>query len=144
MAGYIGGAFCGTKESNLANPFLTRIARKAKQSNGYWRAPKQEKALAKRLGARQISRSGAGTKKGDLYISGLIRLECKTTSRASFSITREMIEKVIAAGVCSGELPAIIVEFLDEAGKPTHEVAIVPVKPLEFLIHENIAQAGSK
>ncbi|MET4190635.1 MULTISPECIES: hypothetical protein [unclassified Bradyrhizobium] len=129
----------------MSNPFLDRIALRGKQSKAYWRAPKQEKELAKRLGGHQISRSGAGTKKGDVFISGILRLEAKTTSRASFSITRDMVEKVMAAGTGSGECPAIVVEFLDPvSGKPIFDVAVIPTKALEFLIHENLAQAGKK
>jgi hypothetical protein len=124
------------------NPFMTRAAHRGKQGNAFWRAPKQEKDLAKRLNARQVSRSGAGTTKGDLRISGLIRVEAKSTSRLSFAVTRGMLDKIRNAALPCGEFPILVVEFLDAAGKPEAELAICDVKHLESLIHA--AQDTSK
>jgi len=119
----------------VTNPFLQRGQRQAKQPKSYWRSKKQEKELSKRLQARQISGSGSGFKKGDAYISGIVRIEAKTTLKQSFSITREMVRKVNDAAVNNDEVPVIVVEFLSERGVPECEVAVVPVKMLEILIH---------
>lgn len=62
---------------------------------------------------------------------GLFRVEAKTTQRKSFSVTREMIQKVEEAALSNQELPAIIIEFIDEVGKPQMEVAVVPTYVLE-------------
>jgi hypothetical protein len=124
------------------NPFMTRAAQKSKQGNAFWRAPKQEKDLAKRLNARQVSRSGAGTTKGDVRIAGLIRLEAKATSRRSFSVTIAMLDKIRNAALASDEMPILVVEFLNQSGKPEAELAICDVKQLEGLIRA--AQDTSK
>lgn len=86
----------------------------------------QEKELAKRTGGRAVRGSGRGNEKGDVRIEKVLRIEAKTTSKASFSVTLSMIEKIEMVAISSGECPAIVVEFLNEAGDPIHEVAVVP------------------
>lgn len=44
-----------------------------------------------------------------------------------------MIHKVENAALPNDELPAIVIEFLDENGEPEHEVAVVPMYVLENL-----------
>jgi hypothetical protein len=111
------------------NPFLNRLDKKSVQSKGYWRARKQEKAIA-----RTISGSGSGRKKGDVEVMNIARLECKTTSNKSFSITRDMVEKITHAGIGSGEVPALVIEFLDQQGTPESSVCCIPLWALEMLI----------
>jgi hypothetical protein len=111
------------------NPFLNRIAKKSVQSKGYWRAKKQEKQIA-----RTISGSGSGRKKGDVEVMGIARLECKTTQNKSFSVTREMVEKITNAGIGNDEVPAIVIEFLDQRGTPESSLAVIPLWALEMLI----------
>jgi hypothetical protein len=118
----------------MSNPFLDRAERKAKQPKAYHRAPRQEKDLSKRFNGYQISGSGRGKKKGDLYRPNVVRVEAKTTQRNSFSVTRDMVNTITHASLASDEMPVIIVEFLDERGKPTHELAIMQVSHLEALI----------
>lgn len=98
------------------------------------RSPKQEKDLAGRFGGKVIRGSGRGNEKGDVRIKGVLRIEAKTTSKASFSVTKEMVQKIEMQAITSGEVPAIIVEFLGSNGKPEHEVAVVPVWVLNSLI----------
>jgi hypothetical protein len=112
-----------------SNPYLTRIAKKSVQSKGYWRAKRQEKAIA-----RTISGSGSGHRKGDVEVMNIARLECKTTSNKSFSITRDMVEKITNAGAGNGEVPAIVIEFLDQQGTPESSVCCIPLWALELLI----------
>jgi hypothetical protein len=116
------------------NPYLDRCDHANKQSNAYWRAPKQEKKIASTLKGTNISGSGSGRKKGDVCVKGISRIECKTTQNKSFSITRDMVDKITNAGICSGELPAITVEFIDSKGAPTSGVAVIPMWALEMLI----------
>jgi Holliday junction resolvase len=62
-----------------------------------------------------------------------MRIEAKTTSGKSFSVTREMIEKLESHSLQAGEVPAIVVEFLVK-GKPVAEVAIVPTYALAKIV----------
>jgi hypothetical protein len=104
-----------------------------KPHKAHQRAPKQEKELAKRIGGKTVRGSGCGSEKGDVRIKGVARLEAKTTSHASFSITRDMVRKIETAAMSCGEVPAIVVEFLSKDGKPMHEVAVVPTWVLNSL-----------
>ncbi len=54
------------------------------------------------------------------------RLECKTTAKKSFTVTREMIQKIEEAALAHSQLPAVIVEFNDGNGNKVMEVAVVP------------------
>lgn len=81
-------------------------------------------------------RSGAGGfSKADVQgYNGIYTVEAKTTQRNSFSVTRSMIDKIENAASARDELPAIIIEFLDDNGNPTHEVAVVPTYALNLEI----------
>jgi len=94
------------------------------------RAKEQEREVAKRL----VPRSGAGDVKGDVRVRNVIRIECKTTKNASFSVTLDMVRKIEDAAVAAGEMPAIIVEFNDGNGNKLHELAVVPVYAINELI----------
>lgn len=118
------------------NPYLHRSADKEKQSVAYWRSFKQEEIVAKRLGAKKTRGSGSGKKKGDLYIDSVARIECKTTQRNSFSVTQDMLDKITNAAIGCDEIPAIVVEFIDGAGKRKNEVAVIPMWAFEVLIEK--------
>lgn len=98
------------------NPFLKRLEKKSKQSKAYWYSKKQEKNIAKDYGGYNISGSGSGKKKGDAVVPNVLRVEAKSTSKKSFSITRDMIDKIENAAVGSNELPIIEIDFLKELG----------------------------
>jgi hypothetical protein len=130
----------------MANHFLERGAKKDKQSKAYWRSSKQEKGLAQKLGGFKTPGSGAGftatragqrnrNHKGDVFVKDVARIEAKSTQHKSFSVTQEMLDKIENASVAMGEAPAIVIEFLDSLGKPTREVAVIPMWALEALIH---------
>ena len=105
-----------------------------KQSAAHRRAPHQERELAKRSGGKLTPASGSKTQKGDVSKAyGILRIEAKTTSKKSFSVTREMVRKIEDASLPNGEVPAIVVEFIDENGKPLMEVAVVPTYILPML-----------
>lgn len=108
------------------------------KSKAYVRSAKQEKELAVRGRGKEVYRSGAGGfSKADVQeYNGIYTVEAKTTQRKSFSVTRDMITKIENAATARDELPAIIVEFLDEEGKPTHEVAVVPTYALDLKIND--------
>lgn len=101
---------------------------------GRRRSPKQEAECAERLGGAVVPGSGSGSVRGDVRVNGILRLENKCTSKKSFSITLEMIEKIQNAALMSGELPAIQVEFLNDDGKVLHRVCVVPDYVLESII----------
>jgi len=103
-------------------------------SASHSRAPRQEKELASRL-ARVTRGSGNQHERGDVRVTGILRIECKTTIKDSFRVTKEMLHKIKTAAFGSGEVPAIVIEFLDaDTEKPLGELAVVPTWVLENLI----------
>lgn len=112
--------------------FMTRDARKGNPS--YRRSKHQERALAKRTGGKLVPGSGSGAQKGDIKKAyGVLRIEAKTTKRKSFSVTRDMVAAIEEAALTNREVPAIVIEFVDECGNPISEVAVVPTYLLESL-----------
>jgi Holliday junction resolvase len=110
-----------------------KIPKRLQNSKGYRRSPKQERELATRYGGRNTPASGSGDIKGDVRKKGVYRIEAKTTQAKSFSVTREMIDKIETHALSSGELPAIVIEFLDQDGKPEKEVCILPMFVVDIL-----------
>ena len=107
---------------------------RGKQSVAHIRSPQQEKELAKRFNGKLTVGSGNQYDKGDIKnCNGFIRIEAKTTKNKSFSVTREMLEKIAEASIGCGEIPAIVVEFIDEKGVPEMDIAIVPTYALHFI-----------
>lgn len=116
------------------NPFLRRAKATANLSNSHRRSKKQEKQLSLAMSAKQTPASGSRDVKGDLRIKGVARIEAKTTDKKSFSVTREMVDKIETAAVTTGEVPAIVVEFNDGLGHGLKSVAILPLYALETLL----------
>lgn len=98
------------------------------------RARKQEKELAVKIGGRVTAGSGNLDVKGDIRVKSIARIECKTTKHKSFPVTLEMVRKIQTAALGAGEVPAMVVEFIDAKGKPINSVAVVPIWALETLI----------
>jgi len=99
----------------------------------YRRSRKQEKALATRLGGKVTPASGSKDEKGDVRVKGVFRIEAKTTKHKSFSVTLDMLRQIEDAASLSGELPIIVIEFINEQGRPLKEVAVVPTYVLDSL-----------
>lgn len=97
-------------------------------------APVQEAKIAKRIGGAVTRGSGNGYVKGDARRPGLVRVESKCTSRKSFSVTREMIEKLEAAVFGADEIPVFDIQMLDEQGKPAHKLLMVPDWAMSFVL----------
>lgn len=116
--------------SGLRTPKRLRGVKKAAHN----RAPKQEKEAAARLGGKVVKGSGCGFEKGDVRVSGVMRLEAKCTENKSFSVTRDMVRKIEEAALNCGEIPAMEIEFLPIEGHPRSRVALVPVYVLEMLV----------
>ena len=113
------------------NPFLRNVEKKGNLSNSHRRAPKQEASWAARLKGERVAASGAREVKGDVRVKRVLRLEAKTTKNKSFSVTLDMVQKIEAAAISGGELPAIVVEFTDGFGRVLGEVAVVPTYVLD-------------
>ena len=97
------------------------------------RAKVQEKEVAKAFQGRLTPASGSRGVKGAVRIKGVCRIECKTTTHRSFSVTLDMIRKIEEAALSGGEMPAIIVEFNNGAGRKIAEVAVVPTYAIDLL-----------
>lgn len=118
------------------NPFHRRLAKDktgTHNSTGvsHRRSKLQEREIAERVQGKITPGSGNQREKGDVRVKGILRIECKTTQCKSFSITRDMISKIEDAALPHGEIPAIVVEFIDADGNPLKEVAVVPTYVLE-------------
>ena len=104
------------------------------QTVAHKRSPQQELELAIRGMGKLTPGSGNKTHKGDVKLyNKAFRIEAKCTKHKSFSVTRAMIEKIEDASLPNGELPAIVIEFLDDDGNPVGEVAVVPTYVLDSL-----------
>lgn len=99
-------------------------------SPSHARAVQQEKLAAKRTGGKRTPASGAGPQKGDVRLKGFLRIECKTTRHASFSVTSEMLDKLEAAAAPAGEVPMLEVEL--ELGK--RRAVVLPQWALELVV----------
>lgn len=123
------------------NPFHARIAkdktgRHNSSGQSHRRSKVQERELAKRLNGKTTLASGSKAEKGDVRKHGVIRVEAKTTKNKSFSVTREMVRKIEDAALPCNEIPAIVVEFIDEDGKPVMEIAVLPTYVLEHICQD--------
>lgn len=115
------------------NIFIRRRNRKKNLTKSHYRAPKQERETAIRVGGRLTSASGSKDEKGDVRVKGVARIECKTTKHASFSVTQKMLDQIEDAAVLTGEMPYILVEFIDEAGRKLRDVVVCPSYVLDTL-----------
>lgn len=113
---------------------MKRAEKTKNLSNSHRRSKAQEKKLAIRVGGSLTPASGARDIKGDVRIKNVVRIEAKTTKNASFSVTRDMIDKIETAAVNSGEMPVLVIEFNDGFGKKLKEVAVLPMYALESLL----------
>lgn len=94
---------------------MSAIPKPKRLRNGaaYARAPGQEAETARRLGGTPTVASGAFGDKGDVKAAA-VRVECKATARKSFSVTREMLEKIADASAGHGQIPFVEIEFLNK------------------------------
>ena len=118
------------------NPFMKRLekdqtGRHNSSGISHRRSKVQEHELALRHNGKVTPGSGNQKVKGDIRIENVMRIEAKTTTAKSFRVTQEMIQKIEDAALPCGEIPAIIIEFIDADGNPLKEVAVVPTYVLE-------------
>jgi hypothetical protein len=100
------------------------------QSRAHARAPYQERELAKATGGRVTPGSGNKNQKGDVRLKGFVRIECKTTIHASYSVTAATLRKLDDAVVGAGEVPILLVEL--ELGKT--KMVVMPEYALELVL----------
>jgi hypothetical protein len=123
------------------SPLLSRLDRPdRKQSVAYRKSKKLEKGVAKRTRGYVTTGSGNKNEKGDVRVRGVARIEHKATQKKSFSITREMLDKIVNAAIGHGEIPAVVVDFLDARGNSIQEVAVIPLSDLLELINDRTAK----
>ena len=101
------------------------------------RSPKQEKERATKVGGRVTRGSGNGWEKGDVRKMGVIRIECKTTTKKSFSVTQKMLNQIYDAALPFNEIPVIEVEFINEQGGILRRVAIVPDYVPDMIVEQD-------
>lgn len=79
------------------------------------KSKRQEKAIAKKIGGRVTSASGAFLHdKGDVVKKKVVRIEAKRTDKDRLTIRREWLKKIRAeAGI--DEIPAMHIEIGDES-----------------------------
>ena len=118
--------------------------RQGKHTPSHVRAPMQEAEAARRVGGRVTPGSGSGRVKGDARRRGVVRIECKTTSKKSFSVTREMVEKIEAAALACGEVPVVEIEITGGGHRPC-KVCVVPSYVLDMIAEQaGQAEQGGK
>lgn len=118
------------------NPLMDILDRKSKQSTAYHKSAKLEKKLAEKVGGYRTAGSGNKKEKGDVRKMSVTRIEHKATQKKSFSVTREMLEKIELAGRGCDEIPILVVEFLDDRGVSVGQLACLPFHDLTDMIDE--------
>lgn len=117
----------------MSIPIPKRLGGGSKLNASQRRSKRQEEEAATRLGGRVTKQSGGGIfEKGDVRVTGLLRLEAKTTKHKSFSVTEAMIAKIETQSMTCGEVPVMEIEI----GGGTSRVYVVPTWALDGLITE--------
>jgi Holliday junction resolvase len=99
------------------------------RKSSYQISQKQELDLAKLLEGHTIARSGAGIQKGDVRKPGVVRVEAKVTRRRSFSVTKDILNK-LALACSAGEQPVLAVRFI-QGDQVVREVFVVDAPIVE-------------
>lgn len=90
------------------------------------RSQRQEAKLAEETGGKAQKGSGClPWAKGDVRKKGSFRAECKFTKKRSFSLSREILDKI--RGECEfNETPVLDVTFVDDQGRTEDHWVCVP------------------
>ena len=85
------------------------------------KSDRHEKRAAKKIRGRQTPASGAmAFNKADVY-SDIVRMECKTTEKKSYSLKKELLLKV-AEETERGKIPVFNIRYEDESGNLNYYV----------------------
>lgn len=106
------------------------LPKRKRLSPSHNRAKVQEKETAERFGGRQTKASGSSVEKGDVRITGVMRIENKTTKNKSFSVTTDHIGKIEQSVFGTSEIPTMCIEL--DSGK--HRFWVVPNWAMEEII----------
>lgn len=99
-------------------------------SPSHARARAQEKEVAAQIGGTLVRGSGSGYMKGDVRLTGKLRVECKTTAHASFSVSAKLLDKMDASVFGANEIPVMVVELL--GGK--RKFVVLPAEHLDGIL----------
>jgi len=72
---------------------------------------KQEKKLAKALGAKRVPQSGAQETSPNDMIKGNYVIESKATKRKSISLKKEWLDQVKQSPINYGKIPVLVLDF---------------------------------
>jgi hypothetical protein len=100
------------------------------------RSNAQEKRVAKILGGRRQPMSGAGMfSKADVLHSRFL-VECKTTSKQSYSVTKGTLDKLRQQAYDASRAPVLVFSLDDDRGVP-EDWAVIPLNVLKHLLKED-------
>lgn len=104
-----------------------RLIRDAAKHAAQRRSRSQEHEIAVRGGIPTPGSGSGPTHKGDIRkFHGAFRVEAKSTGHKSFSIKLEDWRKIEDAAYPNQEEPMMIIEFVDETGRPIKELCVIP------------------
>lgn len=75
----------------------------------YWKLLEQR--IAHLVGGRRTPASGAGTRKGDIWVNRDWMLECKATRASAFTLSIQMLDKLARQSFEAGMSAALIIAF---------------------------------
>ena len=93
---------CTAYKKKIKNPIRNQIKKKS---------IKQEKKLAKELGAKRTPQSGAQTTSPEDMILGNYVIESKATGRKSISLKKEWLDQVKQSPINFGKIPTLVLDF---------------------------------
>lgn len=99
---------------------------------------KQEKTVARLIRGFRTPGSGSGRQKGDAVKAGVIRVEAKATSKASYRLKLDDLKKIEDHSVLNGEIPCFTVDFLSEHGEVEGSYAIIKLSDLVDLLEGGV------
>ena len=100
-----------------------------------------EKRIAKRLGGRRHSMSGAHFKQKGDSSTELLLIESKSTKKASISLKQAWLEKTNADALMQNKTPAVTITFENIEGRTERDWILLPLWFVQDLLKE--AENGS-
>ena len=94
--------YCSAYKKKIKNPTKNQIKKKS---------IKQEKKLAKDLGAKRVPQSGAQSTSPNDIVKGNYVIESKATSKNSISLKKVWLDEVKESPINFGKIPVLILDF---------------------------------
>jgi len=82
-----------------------------------------EQRLAHLLGGQRVRGSGCGYRKGDVWVGKDWMVECKTTSKPTYTLTTRVLDKLAQESLLAGLSAALIIVF--EQPQPAEFVVLL-------------------